>query len=214
MNLHDTFAETLIAELDAGVIPAIVREPGIGVIAFVRALAVRTGTQMFMLSTGTLTEEADLSGERLVPTADGTGTQSAPHPHHAIQTAIDYALLHSDERPLLFIDEVDRATQSVQDATLSLITSRAIGVLALPANLRIIVGASINKHHSELGFAAGLPSKFSIHHINSATGAATPVQTPVPVVYVGSMLDVVNNWAGITPLPDELIVYMSNPETD
>ena len=136
----------------------LVGEPGIGKTSWAKALAASMGTRCFCIPVNQLYDKADLTGARLMPilkpTTDENGNiivndmgepvmqtcgyEQKFFPHHKINEAIDYALEHPQENPILFMDEMNRTTPDVTSAALSISTEREIGERQLPNNLRII----------------------------------------------------------------------------
>lgn len=117
-------------------------EPGIGKSSFVEDLAESMGTTAFVLPCNQLAAKEDLTGARLVPTEDGSSYTQVFYPHHVVQEAIDYAVAHPDETPILFADEINRTTSDVTSGVLTMVTLRKMGHAALPDNLRIIVAGN------------------------------------------------------------------------
>lgn len=121
---------------------ALFGDSGIGKSSFVGALAESMGTKAFVLPCNQLAAKEDLTGARLVPTEDGSSYTQVFYPHHMIQEAIDYAIAHPDETPILFPDEANRTTSDVTSGVLTMVTLRKMGHTTLPKNLRIIVAGN------------------------------------------------------------------------
>ncbi len=103
------------------------------------------GTRAFVLPCNQLADKADLTGARLVPytRADGTETyKQVFYPHQVIQECIEYAEANPRERPLLFLDEINRTTSDVTSGALTLVTLRRMGHVTLPANVRLLVAGN------------------------------------------------------------------------
>lgn len=132
----------LLANLKAGLTPALLGEPGIGKTAFLENLANDLNTKVFVLSVNQLAAKEDLTGARLVPTKDKSDFEQKFYPHQVIGQAIRYAAKHPDETPILFMDEFNRTESDVTSALFTMITERKVGNRALPDNLRIVVAGN------------------------------------------------------------------------
>lgn len=143
--------------LDARLTPALIGEAGIGKSSFVEALAYANGTRAFVLPCNQLADRADLTGARLVPYTKPDGTESYKQmffPHDVIMEAVDYAETNPRENPILFLDEITRASSDITSAALTLETLRRIGHVKLPENLRIIVAGNDKGHITTLDDAS------------------------------------------------------------
>lgn len=132
----------LLANLKAGLTPALLGEPGIGKTAFLESLATELKTKVFVLSVNQLAAKEDLTGARLVPIAQKTDYEQKFYPHQVIGNAIRYANDHTDETPILFMDEFNRTESDVTSALFTMITERKIGNRPLPDNLRLCVAGN------------------------------------------------------------------------
>lgn len=132
----------LLANLKAGLTPALLGEPGIGKTAFLESLATELKTKVFVLSVNQLAAKEDLTGARLVPTAQKTDYEQKFYPHQVIGNAIKYANDHTNEVPILFMDEFNRTESDVTSALFTMITERKIGNRPLPDNLRLCVAGN------------------------------------------------------------------------
>lgn len=132
----------LLANLKAGLTPALLGEPGIGKTAFLESLATELKTKVFVLSVNQLAAKEDLTGARLVPTAQKTDYEQKFYPHQVIGNAIKYANDHTNEAPILFMDEFNRTESDVTSALFTMITERKIGNRPLPDNLRLCVAGN------------------------------------------------------------------------
>lgn len=132
----------LLANLKAGLTPALLGEPGIGKTAFIESLANELKTKVFVLSVNQLAAKEDLTGARLVPTAQKTDYVQMFYPHQVIGNAIKYANAHPNETPILFMDEFNRTESDVTSALFTMITERKIGNRQLPDNLRLCVAGN------------------------------------------------------------------------
>lgn len=142
MKFTDTLTDTVTADLEVGLTPALMGEPGIGKSSFVEALARSMNTRAFVLPCNQLADKADLTGARLVPTADGKSYTQVFYPHHVVQEAIEYAIGNPRENPILFLDEINRTTPDVTSAALTLVTLRRLGSVELPSNLRLMIAGN------------------------------------------------------------------------
>lgn len=132
----------LLANLKAGLTPALLGEPGIGKTAFIESLANELKTKVFVLSVNQLAAKEDLTGARLVPNAQKTDYAQMFYPHQVIGNAIRYANDHPNETPILFMDEFNRTESDVTSALFTMITERKIGNRQLSDNLRLCVAGN------------------------------------------------------------------------
>lgn len=163
MKFNDTLNEAIKLDLQVGLTPALMGEPGIGKSSFVEDLARQMNTQAFVLACNQLTDKADLTGARLLPTADGKSYQQVFFPHHIVQEAVEYALANPNENPILLLDEINRTNPDVTSAALTMETLRRLGSVILPKNLRMMVAGN-NKGNVTTLDEASL-SRFSIYHV-------------------------------------------------
>lgn len=163
MKFNDTLMTIIDKDIDSGLIPMLLGEPGIGKSSWVAALAQRHGTKVFVLPCNQLADKADLTGGRLVP-IDGTNDYKMVfYPHSVIMDAILYAEEHPREHPILFMDELNRTTPDVTSECLSIPTMRAIGNKTLPKNLRIITAGNDKGNITSLDEAS--ISRFVLYHV-------------------------------------------------
>lgn len=66
MKFDENLVDNTILLLEAGLVPALMGEPGIGKSSFVENVARRTNTTCFTLPCNLLADKADLTGARLV----------------------------------------------------------------------------------------------------------------------------------------------------
>lgn len=163
MKFDDTLTTIVQQAIEAGATPALMGEPGIGKSSFIEDLAYRMGTRAFVLPCNQLADKADLTGARLVPTADGKSFTQVFYPHHVIQECIDYALGNPREWPILFLDEINRTTSDVTSGALTLVTLRKMGHVELPGNVRIVVAGNDKGNVTTLDEAS--LSRFVILHV-------------------------------------------------
>lgn len=162
--LFGTTLEAMVkVDLETGSVPSLFGEPGIGKSSFFKALAASMGTKSFTLACNTLSDKADLTAPRLVPTPDGKSYSQEFYPHMEIQEAILYALAHPRERPILVLDEVNRANSDITSAALTLPTERKIGRELLPENLTLAVAG--NDRGNVVALDEASLSRFAIYHV-------------------------------------------------
>ncbi|QWF85705.1 AAA family ATPase [Amycolatopsis sp. CA-230715] len=166
MKLNDTLSTLVEQALDVGATPALMGEPGVGKSSWIESLAYSMGTKAFTLPCNQLADKADLTGARLVPYTKADGTQSYKqvfYPHQVIQECIDYAEANPRERPILFLDEINRTTSDVTSGVLTLVTLRRMGHVTLPSNVRIVVAGNDKGNVTTLDEAS--LSRFAIFHV-------------------------------------------------
>lgn len=148
-------------------VPMLVGDPGIGKSSWVESLAERLHTKCFTLPVNQLAEKADLTGCRLVPVGtDEDGEQDYAqvfYPHIVIRKAIDYAIEHADETPILFLDEINRSTPDVTSEALSIPTLRSIGDRDIPDNLKVIIAGNDKGNVCSLDKAS--ITRFVMYHV-------------------------------------------------
>ena len=121
-----------------------------------------------VIVTGYTTQrKADLTGARLVPVTNKDGNvtdyKQVFYPHAVIHDAIEYAIAHPDETPILFMDELNRTTPDVTSEALSIPTLRSIGSKQLPPNLRVITAGNDKGNITTLDEAS--ISRFVLYHV-------------------------------------------------
>ena len=167
MKFNDTLMKMVDKDIEKGLIPMLLGEPGIGKSSWVIALGKRNCTQVFVLPCNQLADKADLTGARLVPITDDNGAivdyDQVFYPHSVINRAIRYAEEHPRENPILFMDELNRTTPDVTSECLSIPTLRAIGNKKLPANLRVITAGNDKGNITSLDEAS--ISRFVLYHV-------------------------------------------------
>lgn len=148
-------------------VPMLVGDPGIGKSSWVESLAKKLNTKCFTLPVNQLAEKADLTGCRLVPAGtnkDGEQDYAQVfYPHVVIRKAIDYALDHADETPILFLDEINRSTPDVTSEALSIPTLRSIGDRDIPDNLKVIIAGNDKGNVCALDKAS--ITRFVMYHV-------------------------------------------------
>lgn len=163
MKFNDTLTLVVKHDLENGLVPALMGEPGIGKSLFTEDLARVMDTRCFVLPCNQLADKADLTGARLVPTADGKSYHQVFYPHHVVQDAVDYAVANPREWPILFLDEINRTTPDVTSAALTLVTLRRLGSVVLPPNLRLMIAGNDKGNVTTLDEAS--LSRFAIYHV-------------------------------------------------
>ena len=195
MKAELTFAQVqpfIEADLKAGLTPALMGAAGIGKSSLTEGLARTFKTMVFTLPINQLADRADLTGVRLTQSKDtGTWRQEA-FPHSTIMEAIEYALAHPDENPILFLDEFNRAGAEITSSVLSFQTLRRIGTINFPDNLRMIVAGNDKGNVTSLDEAS--ISRFSVYYVKPDLDTFLSIQTPNPFV-----LDV------LTKYPEDLM---------
>lgn len=161
MKFDQTLDQIISLDLEVGITPALFGNSGIGKSSFVEALARQHGTRCFVMPCNQLADKADLTGSRLV-LVDGDYVQRF-FPHEVITSAITYAEQHPDERPILFLDEVNRTNSDITSASLTLVTLRRMGYKELPDNLRLVIAGNDKGNIVTLDDAS--LSRFSIYHV-------------------------------------------------
>jgi ATP-dependent Lon protease len=164
MKFDDILDLVVIKDLEAGKIPMLLGEPGIGKSSWCEELVNnKMRTKLFVLACNQLADKADVTGARLVPTADKQSYMQTFYPHQVIQEAIAYAKDHPHETPVLFMDELNRTTPDVTSELLSIPTMRAIGSVKLPENLRVIIAGNDKGNVTSLDEAS--VSRFVLYHV-------------------------------------------------
>lgn len=163
MKFNDTLMTLIDADIQNGLIPMLLGEPGIGKSSWVEALGQRNCTQVFVLPCNQLADKADLTGGRLVPIEGTDEYKMVFYPHAVIMDAIKYAEEHPREFPILFMDELNRTTPDVTSEALSIPTLRSIGNKKLPKNLRVITAGNDKGNITSLDEAS--ISRFVLYHV-------------------------------------------------
>lgn len=163
MYFDDTLKTFVKRDLEAGLSPMLLGEPGIGKSSFMEAIGSDFGTKVFSIPCNQLADRADLTGGRLLQD-EKTGNY-AQHffPHATIMECIQYAKDHKRENPILFLDEVNRASSDITSAILSFTTARRIGTIQFPDNVRFCLAGNDKGNVTSLDEAS--ISRFSIYHV-------------------------------------------------
>lgn len=172
MKFDETLMTCVRHDLDNGLIPMLLGEPGIGKSSWLAALADLMHTKCFVLPCNQLADKADLTGARLIPVMDAAGNtvsyKQMFYPHATIHDAIEYALANPRETPILFLDELNRTTPDVTSEALSIPTLRAIGSTELPKNLRVVTAGNDKGNVTSLDTAS--ISRFVLYHVEPDVG--------------------------------------------
>lgn len=142
MKFDNTLTVTVNALLNTGSIPFLNGEAGIGKSSWVMALAEERNTQCFTTTCNQLGDKCDLTMAKTVPIPGTDDYMQKFFPSAMIQKAIDYAVAHPNEKPILFLDELNRTTSDITSALLSLATARMLGNVMLPDNLLMIAAGN------------------------------------------------------------------------
>ena len=142
MKFDSTLTVTVNALLNTGSIPFLNGEAGIGKSSWVMALAEERNTQCFTTTCNQLGDKCDLTIAKTVPIPGTDDYMQKFFPSAMIQKAIDYAVAHPNEKPILFLDELNRTTSDITSALLSLATARMLGNVMLPDNLLMIAAGN------------------------------------------------------------------------
>lgn len=177
MKFDERLMNFVRKDIDNGLIPMLLGEPGIGKSSWLINLANLMHTKCFVLACNQLADKADLTGARLVPIykpildANGnpTGEQEIVdykqmfYPHAVIHDAIEYAEQNPRETPILFLDELNRTTPDVTSEALSIPTLRSIGSKSLPDNLRVVIAGNDKGNVTSLDEAS--VSRFVLYRV-------------------------------------------------
>lgn len=161
----------ILSDLKAGIAPCLMGAPGIGKSTIIESLADETNTKLFKVACNQLATKEDLTGSRIVELKDVDSTNPADKftqimfPQTSIAESIKYASEHPDENPILYLDEINRVSEDVTSACLSLVTDRRIGDVKLPDNLRIISAGNDEGNVAALDTAS--ITRFSIYHVSA-----------------------------------------------
>lgn len=170
MKFDNTLKKVVRMDVENGLIPMLLGEPGIGKSSWVEDLAKDMGTKCFTLAVNQLADKADLTGARLIPVKLDNGETTYKqyfYPHAVIHDAIEYAKNNEDETPILFMDELNRTTPDVTSEALSIPTLRSIGSVKLPKNLRVITAGNDKGNITSLDEAS--ISRFVLYKVEPDT---------------------------------------------
>lgn len=152
-------------DLASGNTPALLGEPGIGKSSFFEGLARELQTKVFTLPVNQLADRADLTGARILEVEHNGEKQweQAFFPHATIMQSIRYALDHPKEKPILFLDEINRASSDITSSILAFITLRRIGTIDFPPNLQFAIAG--NDKGNVVSLDGASLSRFSIYRV-------------------------------------------------
>lgn len=170
MRFDNTLKKVVRMDVENGLIPMLLGEPGIGKSSWVEDLAKDMNTKCFTLAVNQLADKADLTGARLIPVKLDNGETTYKqyfYPHAVIHDAIEYAKNNEDETPILFMDELNRTTPDVTSEALSIPTLRSIGSVKLPKNLRVITAGNDKGNITSLDEAS--ISRFVLYKVEPDT---------------------------------------------
>lgn len=177
MKFDNNLMKFVRKDIEKGLIPMLLGEPGIGKSSWLENLANLMRTKCFTLACNQLADKADLTGARLVPVYepvlddDGNPTDEQKivdykqvfYPHAVISDAIKYAEEHPRETPILFLDELNRTTPDVTSEALSIPTMRSIGSKSLPDNLKVVIAGNDKGNVTSLDEAS--VSRFVLYRV-------------------------------------------------
>jgi hypothetical protein len=212
MKFNDTLLDVIKVDLEVGLTPALMGEPGIGKSSFVEELARSMNTKAFVLPCNQLADKADLTGARLVPTADGKSYSQVFYPHHVVQEAIEYALANPRENPILFLDEINRTTPDVTSAVLTMETLRRLGSVELPDNLRLMIAGN-NKGNVTTLDEASL-SRFAIYAVEPDSSTLLNILGPDVNPWVAKVLTQHPNLVFQKSAPNAIVVDGDDDDDD
>lgn len=170
----------IFASLAANQTPALLGEAGIGKSSLVEDLAREFKTKVFVLPVNQLGDRADLTGVRATKDEKTGNWSQTSFPHSTIMQAIQYAIDHPDENPILFMDEFNRATSDITSAILSFQTLRSIGAVEFPENLRMMVAGNDKGNVTSLDEAS--ISRFALYRVRPDLETFMSIQTLNPFV--------------------------------
>lgn len=168
MYFDGTLKTFITKDLVAGLSPMLLGEPGIGKSSFMEAIGADFGTKVFTIPCNQLADRADLTGGRLLKDEKTNDWSQHFFPHATIMEAIHYAQDHPRENPILFLDEINRASSDITSAILSFTTARQIGSIKFPDNLRFCLAGNDKGNVTSLDEAS--ISRFSIYHVEPDLG--------------------------------------------
>lgn len=157
--------ELVKLDLESGNTPALLGEPGIGKSSFFEGLSRELKTEVFTLPVNQLADRADLTGGRILQVEHNGNTEyeQAFFPHATIMQAIRYAKDHPDENPILFLDEINRASADITSSILAFITLRRIGTIEFPKNLQFAIAG--NDKGNVVALDGASLSRFAIYRV-------------------------------------------------
>lgn len=155
----------VMADIKAGLTPALMGEAGIGKSSFLKEVAKKLGTKVFVISINQLADRSDLTGARMIE-ENGVYKQ-AFFPHAYLMDGISYALANPKETPIIFLDEFNRTTADVTSACFTFITERKVGTTEFPDNVRFVVAGNDTGNVSSLDEAS--VTRLSMYRVKADT---------------------------------------------
>lgn len=132
--------------LDAGNVPAIVGEAGIGKSALVQEVSEKMAARLFT-TVVSLSEKGDLAIP-VPPMTDSAFVKTSQYGEladvkfgytHTLIEIIQWAEAHPEQPIIWFLDEFNRGTQAVQSELMNLVLQRKINSLRLPAQVHMVL---------------------------------------------------------------------------
>jgi energy-coupling factor transporter ATP-binding protein EcfA2 len=163
MKFDDTFVEILKLNLEAGSVPFLVGDPGIGKTSIIKSLAKSINSPCYVIQVNQLADKSDLIGARLLPTLDKNSYEQRFFPHHRVREAVSYAQDNPRDWVILLLDEINRTTPDVTSAALTLSTERELGDARLPDNVKIVVTGNDKGNVTALDEAS--ISRFAVYRV-------------------------------------------------
>lgn len=146
MTKRLTFSQAkpmVLADIKAGLTPALLGIPGIGKSEFLKGISGELGTKVFALAVNQLADRSDLTGARMVQDPKNPESyKQAFFPHATLKEAIEYAKENPKETPIIFLDEFNRTSADVTSACFTFITDRKVGTEFFPSNIRFVVAGN------------------------------------------------------------------------
>ncbi|WP_407884163.1 AAA family ATPase [Furfurilactobacillus curtus] len=137
------------AIIEAGNVPNIVGEAGIGKSALVADVAASMGAKLFT-TVVSLSEKGDLAIP-VPPLTEASFVQTTSYGRladvqygyaHTLIELIQYAQTHPQQPIIWFLDEFNRGSQAVQSELMNLVLQRQINTLTLPQQVKLILAAN------------------------------------------------------------------------
>lgn len=172
LKINSTLMRNLEIDLiDATIAPFVAGDPGIGKTSLVKGLeTLETDRDYKVLSieANTLSDKGDLSGPRVVETANSDGSTSYKQiffPHETVVAAHQYAVENPDTIVVLLLDEINRADSDVTSAILTLSTARKCGNVTFTDNLRFVFTGNLSGNVTQLDDAS--LTRFSLYEVEA-----------------------------------------------
>ena len=191
--------------LDAGNVPNIVGDAGIGKSALVREIAANLNAALFT-TVVSLSEKGDLAipvppltSESFVETKNYGRLANVKFGYsETLVSIIKYAEAHPNQSIIWFLDEFNRGTQAVQSELMNLVLQRKINSLRLPSTVRIIIAE--NPDSTMTGFTD--------REYGVATGDAAIKDRTVRLVMTSSTAEWLK-WAKTAGINDLVSAYLT-----